>query len=122
MVEQLRGNLIDVLTATRCLGDQPGGEVVRQVLGYRGHWATRSRRYSTTLTALREARCCWQSRTAGVVTTINDEAVVVVATWAYVGSGYRTPGDAWLARTAQEQRLLLRRERCALRQRSAEVP
>lgn len=37
MVEQLRGNLIDILTATACLGDQPGGEVVRQVHG-NGHY------------------------------------------------------------------------------------
>jgi len=34
-------------------------------LGYRGHWATRSRRYSTTLKALRKARRQWHHDTNG---------------------------------------------------------
>lgn len=102
-------------------------------LGYRGHWATRSRRYSTTLTALRETRRCWRSTAAtGMVTEVGTGHVadntavigvsVVRADWCYVGSGYRTPGDAWLARTAQRQHLKGQHERRALALRSDHVP
>jgi hypothetical protein len=85
-------------------------------LGYRGHWATRSRRYSTTLTALREARRTWRASTTthGAERKRQYSQVaksVVVTDWTYVGSGYRTPGDAWLADTAQRQDLEARRER-----------
>jgi len=30
----------------------------------------------------------------------DDQAVVVVASWVYVGSGYQTTGEAWLAASA----------------------
>ena len=84
-------------------------------LGYRGHWATRSRRYSTTLTALRDTRRNWRSANAGaVVAALSETTVVLVAGWAYAGSGYQTPGDAWLAYTAQQQRLEAKRERRVL--------
>jgi hypothetical protein len=71
-------------------------------LGYRGHWSTRSRRYSTTLTNLRQARRDWiNSR------RFRDPLVPVAAVghWVYAGSGYRTCGDAWLVETAQRRRL-----------------
>ena len=80
-------------------------------LGYRGHWATRSRRYSTTLTALRDTRRNWRSAWGGVAAAAD---AVVISGWAYAGSGYQTPGDAWLAYTAQLQRLKAKRERRAL--------
>jgi len=88
-------------------------------LGYRGHWATRSRRYSTTLTALRGARRCWRSESAALrrlhagANAGEVAASVALADWSYAGSGYRTPGDAWLARTAQRQHLEARQERWA---------
>lgn len=95
-------------------------------LGYRGHWATRSRRYSTTLTALRETRRCWRAAAAApVIAGCNptpptvprshlEVRHVVFGEWRYVGRGYRTPGDEWLAATAQHQYLEGRRERRAL--------
>ncbi len=88
-------------------------------LGYRGHWATRSRRYSTTLTALRGTRRRWRRGTTNPVggTAVDDAScnadTVVLHAWAYVGSGYRTRGDAWLADTAQRRRLEDCRERRA---------
>jgi secreted protein with Ig-like and vWFA domain len=30
----------------------------------------------------------------------DDQAVIVVASWAYVGSGYETEGERWLALSA----------------------
>ncbi len=68
-------------------------------LGYRGHWATRSRRYSTTLKALRLARQDWHYYShdnAGAEVL----SIVRAGGWRYAGSGYRTDGDAWLASTS----------------------
>jgi hypothetical protein len=64
-------------------------------LGFRGHWASRSRRYSTTLKAPRLARQAWHRHTAPP-----DTATVHVGQWRYLGRGHRTAGDAWLAATA----------------------
>ena len=86
-------------------------------LGYRGHWATRSRRYSTTLAALRSTRRRWRSGTAAlvggaaVIEASRAANWVVLGAWTYVGRGYRTRGDAWLAETAQRRRLEDCRER-----------
>ena len=65
-------------------------------LGFRGHWASRSRRYSTTLKALRLARQAWHRRHVAPP----DTATVRVGQWRYLGRGHRTAGDAWLAATA----------------------
>ncbi|MER6013017.1 replication initiator [Streptomyces bluensis] len=62
-------------------------------LGYRGHILTKSRRYSTTYTALREERAEYQR--SGAEPTDNP-AVITESSWRYVGSGY-TPGAALLA-------------------------
>jgi len=86
-------------------------------LGYRGHWATRSRRYSTTLKAVRLARQEWHRCSFD---NVGAELLVVAraGAWRYAGSGYRTGGDAWLASTsaaaADLQRSCARLERlCA---------
>ena len=65
-------------------------------LGFRGHWASRSRRYSTTLKAIRLARQAWHRQHA----TPPDTTTVRVGQWRYLGRGHRTAGDAWLAATA----------------------
>jgi hypothetical protein len=78
------------------------------MLGFRGHWSTKSRRYSTTLGALRLARVAFAKRRRskdGVPLDAwgraeDDQAVIVVASWAYVGSGYATEGERWLALSA----------------------
>ncbi len=77
-------------------------------LGYRGHWATRSRRYSTTMRALRDSRRRWRGEPATLGRVADS---VVLNAWRYVGSGYPTRGDEWLAHTAQQQQLAARRER-----------
>jgi hypothetical protein len=79
-------------------------------LGFRGHCFTKSRRYSTTFTALRQARHEHQLRRAG------ETAGCRVGRWRYSGSGYRTLGDAWLAESgrkrALEERRVAREELC----------
>jgi hypothetical protein len=78
------------------------------MLGFRGHWSTKSRRYSTTMTVLRRARVAFAKRRRardGVPLDAwgrpeDDQAVVVVASWVYVGAGYETEGERWLALSA----------------------
>jgi hypothetical protein len=91
-------------------------------LGYRGHWQTKSRRYSTTFGALRRARAehARAARLAGAVELdawrrpLDDGVVLVVADWRFAGSGHRTIADAWLAASAaaraREQRRIAREE------------
>jgi hypothetical protein len=92
------------------------------MLGFGGHWSTKSRRYSTTFTVLRRARVAFAKRRRardGVPLDAwgrpeDDQAVVLVASWVYVGSGYTTEGERWLALSAaaraREERRIAREE------------
>ncbi|GAA4907831.1 replication initiator protein RepSA [Streptomyces coeruleoprunus] len=72
------------------------------MLGFRGHFSTKSRSYSTTLSALRQARADYraaQQREALGLPHPDDHpeaTTLVVAHWAYAGHGH-TPGESWLA-------------------------
>ena len=82
-------------------------------LGFRGHFATKSRRYSLTLGQLRRARQRAQARIAEanrVGTRIDlrqleaelladdaDETTVVIGSWVYAGSGWANGGETALA-------------------------
>ncbi len=71
------------------------------MLGFRGHFSTKSRRYSTTLGALRQTRADYradQQRAAlGLPDPDDEEATTLtLAHWAYAGHGH-TPGESWLA-------------------------
>jgi hypothetical protein len=76
--------------------------------GSGSHWSTKSRRYSTTMTVLRRARVAFAKRRRakdGVPLDAwdrpeDDQAVIVVTSWIYVGSGYATEGERWLALSA----------------------
>ena len=65
-------------------------------LGYRGHWLTKSRRYSTSLSALRAARHRWRLSEEGDV----EIEGVAVRDWSYAGNNWKNAGDALLVRTA----------------------
>ncbi len=92
------------------------------MLGFGGHFSTRSRRYSTTMRALRQARRDWhrQQATAGPeaddVEGLADEDTteIVVASLAFAGIGWHTGADALLANTAaanaRERRRVAREE------------
>jgi hypothetical protein len=72
-----------------------------RVLGYRGHFATKSRRYSTAMRALRAARRDWHRRQHAQARGHGDKTAVITETsltWA--GRGWRTSGDALLALSA----------------------
>jgi hypothetical protein len=78
------------------------------MLGFGGHFSTKSRRYSTTLGALRRARVTYaiRRRRGGSLPLDawgrpeDGQAVIVLGSWTYVGSGYQTTGEAWLAASA----------------------
>lgn len=72
------------------------------MLGFRGHFSTKTRRYSTTLGALRAARAEWQRLQAALArgedTQHRDgsETTLVLAQWTYTGTGL-TPAEQWLS-------------------------
>lgn len=57
------------------------------LLGFRGHTSTRSRRYSTTLAALRAERAEYQAAFGADSTgaDIGEETTLVINTWRYLG-------------------------------------
>lgn len=74
-------------------------------LGFRGHWLTKSPNWSTTLTALRQARHDYQLRTQPTPTTEG----IPITEWAYTGSGHQNDGDTWLAASTAVRRYRNRR-------------
>ena len=72
------------------------------MLGFRGHFSTKSRRYSTTLGALRKVRADYraaQQREALGLPDLDDNpeaTTLTLAHWTYAGHGH-TPGESWLA-------------------------
>ena len=110
-----------VLTAWE-LGGRPELEHLKlrrwaHTLGFRGHWLTKSRRYSTTLGALRSARAVWSANRRDAASDVPES--VAVKDWRFSGRGWDNPGDEWLARTAAatraESRRLAREQRLAER-------
>jgi hypothetical protein len=84
------------------------------MLGYRGHFATKSRRYSTTMRALRAARREWVRRQQPTGRNESDSTVITITDLQWAGRGWRTTGDALLALSAaaraREQRRIAREE------------
>ncbi|MBJ6645141.1 replication initiator [Streptomyces sp. BSE7-9] len=85
------------------------------MLGFRGHFSSKSRAYSTTLGALRDVRRAWRlaqaeaARARAGLPTTDETTLVTAASWTYLSSGYR-PGEELLAAQvrhdiAQTQRL-----------------
>jgi excisionase family DNA binding protein len=73
------------------------------MLGYGGHFSTKSRRHSTTLTALRQARAEHRALEQRGGLGLGDRATVTVGQWRYVGRGY-SPEAALIATSAREGR------------------
>jgi hypothetical protein len=70
------------------------------MLGYRGHFATKSRRYSTTMRALRAARRSWKRRQHPTGQHHGDKTIITLTDLEWAGRGWRTTGDALLALSA----------------------
>ncbi len=71
------------------------------MLGYGGHFSSKSRRYSTTLTALRQARSNHLAEEQRARLGLSDRPTVTVGQWRYAGRGY-SPAAALLAASARE--------------------
>jgi hypothetical protein len=81
------------------------------MLGFGGHFLTKARRYSVTLTALRQARITYRrSQDTGPEHApvqrqddVDTETTIVITRLSYAGIGWHTLGDALLANTAADQ-------------------
>jgi hypothetical protein len=89
--------------------------------GFGGHCFTKSRRFSTTFKALREARAAHAAgHSTGAVgaSAKSDHNLVHTSVWHYAGRGYPKAGDALLAASsharAREHRQIAREERAML--------
>ncbi|MCT9008802.1 replication initiator [Streptomyces rhizosphaerihabitans] len=71
------------------------------MLGYGGHFSSKSRRYSTTLTALRQARADHRAEQQRAFLGLADRLTVTVGEWRYAGRGY-SPEAALLAASVRE--------------------
>jgi hypothetical protein len=126
-LDKLPAHVAELVRAAWTLGGRPELGSLRlrawaHMLGFGGHWSTKSRRYSTTMGALRRARVAFAKRRRardGIPLDAfgrveDDQAVIVVATWVYVGAGYATEGERWLALSAaaraRERRRVAREE------------
>jgi hypothetical protein len=88
------------------LGGLPGLGFVRRwahMLGFRGHFLTKSARYSLTFTDLREQRAAWRHRELLDRFDVTDEDIVVVNDWRTTGYGYRTEEERELASAIYER-------------------
>jgi len=130
-LDKLPAHVAALVRACWELGRRPELEGLRlrawaHMLGFGGHWSTKSRRHSTTFTVLRRARVAFakRRRASGDLPLDawgrpeDDQAAIVVASWVYVGSGYQTEGERWLALSAaaraREQRRVAWEELCRM--------
>src|SRR6266568_6271044 len=105
------------------LGADPGYVSLRRwahMLGFGGHFLTKARRYSVRFRDLREARISYRRSQDpgpehGPIRTadhVDEETVLVVGTFTYAGTGWKTSGDALLANTAADQARKRREAAC----------
>ncbi len=103
-----------LIDACWTLGAYPGYASLRRwahMLGFGGHFLTKARRYSLTFRDLRAARVTYRRSQDtgpehGPIRTADhtgEETVLVVGTFTYTGTGWKTSGDALLANTAADQ-------------------
>jgi hypothetical protein len=77
------------------------------MLGYGGHFSTKSRQYSTTLTAIRASRAEYRAREgreAAGVPQLPDVPLVRVGSWQVAGTGYLTAAEETWAESIRAQR------------------
>jgi hypothetical protein len=94
------------------------------MLGFRGHFSTKSRRYSTTLGALRQVRADYRAAQHRAALGLPDPddtdegTTLTLAHWTYAGHGH-TPGESWLAASIARE---IRESRDTARQELANLP
>lgn len=77
------------------------------MLGYGGHFSSKSRQYSTTLTAIRTSRAEYrarEARQAAGVPELPDVPLLRVGSWQVAGTGYLTAAEETWAESIRAQR------------------
>ncbi|MGW0755373.1 replication initiator [Streptomyces sp. NPDC002814] len=102
----VRAHVLRMISTCWWLGGLPPFEPLglrrwAHMLGYGGHFSTKSRLYSTTLTALREARAEHRAEEQRTALGIRGRSTVTVGQWRYAGRGY-SPEGALLAASVRE--------------------
>lgn len=102
----VRAHVLRMISTCWWLGGLPAFEPLglrrwAHMLGYGGHFSTKSRRYSTTLTALREARAEHRAEEQRIALGIGARSTITVGQWRYAGRGY-SPEAALLAASVRE--------------------
>jgi hypothetical protein len=108
------------------------------MLGFRGHFASKSRRYSITLGALRRARRRAQvliaehradgrpldlaALEADLLADEEDETTLVISHWTYAGTGWPTEGQRVLANAAAARAREYAQERAEQRRHTKRMP
>ncbi len=98
---ELSDHLRRIVTAAWDLGAVEGQERLRRwahALGFSGHVLTKSRRYSTTFSCLREERQAWRLANDGEVPAVG------AWIWSFTGTGYRKEIDWLFAQSIAEAR------------------
>jgi hypothetical protein len=118
--ERLPDHLRELVETAWELGQRADVEELRLQLwahtcGFRGHFLTKSRRYSTTFGTLRAERQRWRVSQRPPDSDEPGPEEVELREWTFEGSGYRSAGDVCLARNLEEElragRMLAREER-----------
>jgi hypothetical protein len=68
------------------------------MLGYRGHFSTKSRRYSTALGLLRQTRALYrtdQARQTRGLPMVDDRDAITIKEWRFAGTGLRHGEQFW---------------------------
>ncbi|MGB9135671.1 MAG: replication initiator [Pseudonocardiaceae bacterium] len=88
------------------LGEHPNYQGLHRwihMIGFRGHFASKSRHYSTTLGAIRGERRTYRQQQAAEHAREqlrDNDTTLVVSHWEFTGLGYLTIGDTTLALSA----------------------
>ena len=122
--EQLRDGgvpeqLVQMAAAALRLSQRPGLDGLGRwvhMLGFRGHFVTKSRWYSTTLGELRQVRADYRAA-QDEQPSEDDDSTPVLASWTFVGSGYLNSGDVLLAAGVEASLRAAREALMDLRQR-----
>src|SRR5690606_25554492 len=102
----VRAHVLRMISTCWWLGGLPefaplGLRRCAHMLGYGGHFPTKPRRHSTTLTALRQARADHRAEQQHNTRGLTEHSTVTVGHWRYAWRGY-TPEAALLAASVRE--------------------
>ena len=74
------------------------------MFGYGGHFSSKSRRYSTTLGAMRTDRAEYRAREAAGAAPLPNGSITRVGSWHVAGTSYVTAAEETWAETIRAQR------------------